>query len=345
VIARGIAKCEWFYRQVASVLKPCAALIWNTTLPHSRIAQNTLRAAGVPAYCFERGQLPESYQVQTYELNAWNDIACNFALHAGLADDLARQSDEAFEAVRKHYLVSDAMRYPASSRLNRAALDEAYGTRGKKAVVVLGSAVGSSVTPTAVASIGYSQPLWGNAGEALHALEQSLARRDDVVVVFQDHPINVRLKLSPRVPRSFVQTHGVPVRDLLELADRVAVLGTSTVQYEALLLEKPVLLFGRSQLSQSGAAYSAPTFGLDRAVDDWLAAADIDRLHRNARALIGLLCERHLVAQDTSVPYIRNGAADLARFIASFKRPALRPIEQRLERFVERVLPVCRMES
>lgn len=345
LIARGVAKCEWFYRELARLLTPCAALIWNNTLPHGRIARNTLHAQGVPAYCFERGQLPASYQLQTFELNAWNDLACSFPLQAGLVHDLARQRDDAFDAARLHYLATGRDRYATTSHLDRALLDARYGTAGKTVVVLFGSAAGSSLMPPCVPSVAYGQPLWQDMGEMLDAFDEALGPRDDIAVVFQDHPINRTHGLSPPLPERFIGVEGVPVRRLLELADRVGVLGTSTVQYEAALLDKPLLLFGRGPLAQAGAAYSAVDLGLPTAVMRWLDDADGEHHRRNARALVGLLCERHLVRQGPGASHIEHGAAHLADFLAGFKRARAQPLEQRLQCFFDSVLAACHLEN
>lgn len=178
----------------------------------------------------------------------------------------------------------------------------------------------------------------------LDAIGRALGDREDVVVLFQDHPINRACAASPELPPCFIRCEGLPVRDLLSIADRVAVLGTSTVQYDALLMEKPLLLFGRGLPAQAGAAYAATDTALSRAVAAWLDDRDGPGKRRNARALIGLLCERHLIAENVEAAHIRHGVDDLAAFLTRFSSGRRPPVTQRLEAFLEGALAACRQE-
>ncbi|HET6435524.1 MAG TPA: hypothetical protein VFG18_07430 [Xanthomonadaceae bacterium] len=335
--ARATAKCEWFYQAVAEELRPAGALLWNTTHPHSRVARNVLQASDVPAWCFERGQLAGTYQVQAGEVNAWDDSRVAFAVHAGLRMDLARQTGEAFEAARALSLSAPVDRHPLREAADIAGLPRGNGPT----VLVLTSAVGSSIEPTALRTIGLSQPLWPDLQAIVAALDAVLPA--NATVLFRDHPINREVLGHPlRLPARFVEAHGVPIAELIARADRVACIGTTTLQYEALLRDKPLLVLGRSPATAAEAAYApARAADLGDCVAAWLEDRDGARRRANARALVGLLCERHLIREDERALHVRNGVAELADFLAAQAVPQAEPVADRIDRFAQRILAAC----
>ncbi|MCC6440574.1 MAG: hypothetical protein IT476_08110 [Rhodanobacteraceae bacterium] len=312
------ARCEWFYRGVIHDLKPFAAMLWNTTHPHSRVARNVLQVHGVPAWCIERGQLAGSYQVQMGEVNAWDDTLATFSLHAGLQGDMEYQGKGAFEAARALSTKNPVDRYPVD-----AASLAAWPLAGHRSVLLLSSAIGSSIEPRGQHSIALSQPIWRSFQDAIDALDAHLP--DNCTILFRDHPIN-RLILAEnplRKPSRFMEADKIPIGDLISSVDRVICVGTTTLQYEVLLRDKPLLVFGNSLAARAGAAYSCLSSAtLKSDIDSWLNDVDAASKRRNARHLIGILCNRHLVREDDRHSHIRHGIDQLADFIAA-QAPAM----------------------
>lgn len=335
-VARSIAKCEWFYQAVAEELRPAAALLWNTTHPHSRIARDVLQANDIPAWGFERGQLTGTYQVQLAEVNAWSDLRASFAQHVGFDLDLERQQDTtAFDAALALSRAAPIDRHP----LRDAPDPTATTGRNGPTILVLTSAVASSIEPVSLRSIGLSQPLWSGLQGILDALDAALPH--DATIVFRDHPINREVGASARVPARFREANGVPIAELIEQADRVACVGTTTLQYEALLRDKPLLVLGRSPATDADAAYAPRSTDLHGCIAEWMDDRDGARKRERARALIGLLCERHLVREDDRAAHVHQDVNDLADFIVAQAVANTIPVADRLDRFAERIYAAC----
>lgn len=335
--ARATAKCEWLYQAIAEELSPCGALLWNASHPNSRIGRNVLQANDIPAWCLERGQLAGTYQVQSGEVNAWDDSLAVFSACNGLGIDLARQTADAFDAARAFSLSAPVDRHV----LDESAAMEALPPRNGPVVLVLASALGSSIEPVGVRSVNLSQPFWDGLQDAVDALDAALPR--NATILFRDHPINRTVIKTPlRLPARFIEISNLPIDQLLDFADRVACIGTTTLQYETLLRDKPLLLLGRSLASRAGAAY-APTGAeaLHGVVANWMEDRDGTRHRSNARALIGLLCERVLVREDERIAHVRNGVADLADFLAAQALSRTDPVEDRIARFTQRFIEAC----
>jgi hypothetical protein len=333
--ARATAKCEWLYQVIAEELAPCGALLWNATHPNSRIGRNILQGNDIPTWCLERGQLAGTYQVQVGEVNDWDDSLAAFSMHAGLAGDLARQTDDAFHAARAFSLAGPVDRHVIQDSGQH--LPERRGP----VILVLTSALGSSIEPDIVRSVNLSQPPWGGLQATVDALDALLPA--DATILFRDHPINRTVIEAPlRLPARFIEANGMPIADLIDYADRVACIGTTTLQYEALLRDKPLLLVGRSLAGRAGAAYVASGAGHAREViAAWMDDSEGELRRAKARALVGLLCERMLVRESDQLSHVANGVADLADFIAAQAISGSQPVADRIERFTSRFIEGC----
>ncbi len=334
---RDVAACEAFYRSVAEILRPCAAFLWNTTLPHSRIARNVFALHGVPSYSFERGLLPGTFQIESLENNAFGDLFTNFHLCSGLLDDLEALGDPQahYDAIREHYVTHLPSKYPSAQWRDRAALDAQYGTAGKQLIVVFGSAEGSSIAPAAMPSIGYSSPLFHDTSSALQALCAPFANDPNVAILFQDHPINASNGAARALPANCIVTAREHIHALIAAANRVAVLGTTTVQYECLMHDVPVLSLSRNLIDRVGAAYSCVDAGFDNALRDWRADAHACARRLAARRLIVYLCRRHLIGHGATRAFVRRGVEHMARFAAGLARESEHTVDQRFAALIE----------
>lgn len=334
--ARATAKCEWFYQVVAEELAPCGALLWNTSHPNSRIARNVLQINDIPAWGVERGQLAGTYQIQSGEVNAWDDSLAVFSAFAGLPTDMDGLSNDVFEAARAFSKETSIDRHVVTATGSKS-----YSSGNGPTLLILTSALGSSIEPANLRTNNLSQPFWSGLQSIIDALDSVIPA--DVTILFRDHPINRSVIGAPlRLPARFIPVPDIPSGDLIDHADRVACIGTTTLQYEALLRDKPLLLLGRSIVSRAGAAYSpASTEALKSTVSAWIGDNNGELHRRNARALIGYLCERTLIREGDHVSHVRHSIMDLADFIAAQAVTGTAPVSDRIEKFTKRFLDGC----
>ncbi len=160
---------------------------------------------------------------------------------------------------------------------------------------------------------------------AFRWLLDRLRGHDDVFVLGKQHP---------KCPRSaaFVRALAdsgirgqwrtdVSIDDALAVSDRVAAVN-STVLYEALARERPVLSMGGWLLAGRGASYEVthPATG-QAVVDAWLLAADNDaRQHAWREALAFLLSTCLYTYEPEMEGHGMPGAGEMAERIASFAR-------------------------
>lgn len=337
-IARGIAKCEAFYSAIGTVLNPCVGLLWNTTLPHGRIARNTLGAMGVPSYCLERGWLPKSFQLHTVENNGFNDFFTDFTLNQGLRRILNSYGAMAqpFDSAAAYYRAEAVQKYDAGAKVDRAALRAKYGVGEDRLVVCFAATAGSSVGRHTMPAMAYSSPLFEGVNAALEVLHALLRPYPDVRVLVQEHPIQKIINKPATMPPGFIRSDGENIHTLLEAADQYAFIGTTSIQTEALLHDKPRLSMSRYPASLAGASYGLVEEG-EAAVADWMAHAHAERCRFNARGLVNYLCAERLIRDETLPAFIEHDVNHLAGFIAGLSRPNRLSVDERLGALIERI--------
>ncbi len=337
-IARGIAKCEAFYATIGTVIKPCAALLWNTTLPHGRIARNTLAAMGVPSYCLERGWLPQSFQLHATENNAYSDFFTDFALNQSLPRLLGMygELDEPFNEAQAYYLQHAVQKYEAGAKRAPGALRAKYGLSKARLIVVFAASVGSSVGSHQTPSMAFSSPLFEGVSAALHLLYELLKPYPGIKVLVQEHPIQRAINKPAVLPPGFIRTDGENIHTLLEAADQYAFIGTTSVQVEALLHDKPRLAMSRHAASLTGASYGLVEEG-DSAIGAWMDHTRADQCRFNARALVNYLCLDRLIRDEHLPAFIEHDVEHLANFIAQLSRLDNMDGDARIEAFIERI--------
>jgi hypothetical protein len=333
-VRRGIAKCEAFYAALGNTVGPCAGLLWNTTLPHGRIARNTLASTGVPAYCIERGWLPRTFQLHTFENNAYNDFFTGFALNRGLPALLQEYGAQAepFDSAQRYYTAQAIQKYDGGARQDAAALRRKYGLGDKQLVVCFCASAGSSVGPHDMPSMAYTSPYFESISDALALLAELLAPYPEVCVLVQEHPIQRAIGRPAVLPPGFVATDGENIHTLLHAADRLVFIGSTTVQAEALLLDTPRLSMSRHVASHAGASYGLVEEGAG-AVAAWMGDTRAAASAVAARGLINYLCSEQLIRDATLPGFVERGIDDLADFIAGLSRPSKASVEERLQQF------------
>ncbi len=337
-IARGIAKCEAFYAAIGMFVKPCAALLWNTTLPHGRIARNTLAAMGVPSYCLERGWLPQSYQLHSTENNGYTDFFTDFTLNQGLPRMLAVYGDLAdpFVEAQTYYRAHAIQKYDAGVKRAPRELRDKYGLGDARLIVVFAASVGSSVGSHQMPSMAFTSPLFEGVSQALHLLAELLKPYPDVKVLVQEHPIQNVIGKPAVLPHGFIRTDGENIHTLLEAADRYAFVGTTSVQIEALLHDKPRLAMSRHAASITGASYGLIEEG-EAAIAAWMDHTRAEQCRFNARALVNYLCLERLIRDQNLPPFIEKDVNHLADFVAGLSRPDGATGDERIASFVDKI--------
>jgi hypothetical protein len=275
---------HWF--QTMAALEPAAVAIWNGQHTTEMILEAVCRACAVPTLYVERAPIPQALFADERGLSAASAVAAEASWPVAAVEWEARADAVVrwLKQDRRTWWDQPASRGAAPGEMRRQ-LDVPDAAR-----VILFAAQVDQDTQQFLFSPHFDRNL-----AAFAWLLDRLDGRDDVFVLGKHHP---KSRTSPAVYERALADRRVrgawctdlSVDDALAVADRVAAVN-STVLYEALAQEKPVLAMGQWLLGGRGAAWEIDDLSRGaEVVDAWLQAGD--RAERQAawrRSLASLL--------------------------------------------------------
>jgi len=308
----GMFACRQLLATVLDELQPGYVLTWDPTSPMAHLLQSLARAGGLPVLGIERGLLPETLMVESRSLQGYSDLRTHW-----LAQEMPASAADAaaYERVRAYYLSGRPQKYDQPEFGGGGdALRRCLGLEGKKVIVYLGQYDACGLAPKDSNHRRQHSPVFDSTAAALTEVGNFLPGHPGVAVVFKPHPLDKGAYPVAKV-QGVQLVRDVNVHALIEMADVVAAQFT-TLQFEAALYEKPVVLLGRSAWWGRNAAYEAD----DRdAVPARLEAA-LER--RNwpahqaaAHGFITWMMDQFLIGCSENVP-ARRKLRDFAGFIA-----------------------------
>jgi hypothetical protein len=294
-----------------------------------------MAAAGVPAWCIERGWLPRTFQLHANETNGYSNFFLDFALNRRMPALVERYGAQAepFDSARSFYQAQRIQKYDSGSGCTPQELRRKYGLSEGKLVVCFSAAEGAAAGLPEVPAMAYTSPGFQGVSEALEQLARLLAPHPGLQVLVQEHPLQRAIGKPATMPPGFVATEGENIHALLEAADYLVFIGATTVHAEALLVDKPRLSMSRHAATLAGASYGLVEEG-EGAVQAWLGDTRSGQAAQAARALVNYLCEEELIGEEGLPGFVKRGVDDLADFIAGLARPHELPPDERLNRFL-----------
>jgi hypothetical protein len=324
----ALSACGHFFGRLLDDMEPDTVSVWNAALPQGRLLQTACLARGIPCFGTERGLFPETMMLEAREVGAQSELVLSPVLRSALR--AAPAQPKRLAEIRAHYAQRDFSRYPAQPRRSGAELRARAGipTGARCMVLVLSGAAGHWL-PRSLPGMRFSSPWFDSAQSALAALLAAMPQ--DAFLIVQDHPVD-HGHWTPAAHPRLRHLRGEHLGSLFDASDLLAFLGATTVQHEALLTDKPLLLLSRSQLSGLGAAYE---FGGDalaeligRAFERQDHAAQADVVERYVPFLF-----EHALFGLTGSP-ARQSAQDFADHLAALNSAHAVPAQKRIERWV-----------
>ncbi|MBN9460997.1 MAG: hypothetical protein J0H00_07195 [Burkholderiales bacterium] len=329
-MAEGIGACAAFFARLLDEMEPDSVSVWNPAVPQGRLLQMACLARGIPFFGLERGVFPETIMLESREVGAQADLVLSPALRSVLRDAQPRR--DRFEEIRLHYRQRDFSRYPMSPARGRSEFRRETGIpEGARLVVLVLSGAAGHWAPRSMHGSRFSSPWFESAQEATDALLEALP--DDVWLAVQDHPVDFG-RWSPKPHPRLRHVHRVHLQTLFDAADVLAFLGATTVQHEALLAAKPLVLLSRSQLSGYGLAYEHRGGDLAELLDRALRH-EARATHAEAATRYVPFLFDHLLFGPPGGP-ARQVPADLARHLAGLEAAHCASADLRIERWLNR---------
>jgi hypothetical protein len=309
---QGMFACRELLTTLLDTLQPGYVLTFDPTLPSAQMLQSLARASGLPVQGIDRGLLPETLMIESRNLQGHSDLRTHW-----LAQEMPSSAFDpvAYERIRSYYVSRKPQKYeqPEFGGGGKI-LRQSLGLEGKRVVVFLGHYDACGLAPKNSNQRRYNSPFFDSTADALTAVADILPRNRGVAVVFKPHPLDADSYAVANVQGVHI-VRDVNVHALIELADVVATQFT-TLQFEAALYEKPVVLLGHSAWWGRNATYELDALtDVSAALDAALNRQDWNIRQANAHAFVTWMMDQFLIGCSENVPARRN-LRDFAGFIA-----------------------------
>lgn len=334
--AKGMFACREFFGRLLDILQPGYVLGWDPTYPVTQILQTLARERGLPVQAIERGLLPETMMIESHGMQAWSDLRTHW-----LAQDMAGTPADpaAYERIRSYYLNRRPQKYAqADFGGGGTEVRKKLGVENQKVVVFLGG--GWEANGHAPKGGSYERHFftgYPTTQEALMGLWHVVCRRPGTALVFKPHPLDPQSYSVAKVV-GVKMANEVNVHALIEAADVVAVQYT-TLQFEAALYDKPLLLLARSAWWGRNAGYEPGSpEQLPAALEAALQRKDWPAHQAAMRAFITWMMDQFLIGCTEQSP-ARKNLRDLARYVARLSVDArgLPPASERWQQAVQMI--------
>ena len=309
----GIAD-HWL--RTLETLDPAVVVIWNGQHVVEIILDAASRWVGVPVLYVERAPIAQAMFADDRGLSAASDVARRVSW---TVDD-ERWRTCATDAIRRMAAGRHTWwEQPESRNSDALTLRRELGIPAKARVLLFASQMDGDTQQFLFS------PHFATNEAAFRWFLDQLRGREDVFVLGKQHPqCSKRATFARALAESGV--HGqwrsdVSIDDALAVADRVAAVN-STVLYEALARERPVLSMGGWLLGGRGAAYEVTDLAKGRGVvEAWLRADNADARQRAWREGLAYLLSSCLYTYEPELEASgMRGARDLADRIGTMAR-------------------------
>jgi hypothetical protein len=298
-----------YWLRVLGTVDPVVVAIWNGQHVTEMILDAVARRGGLPVMYVERAPVPQALFADARGLSAASEVAHRSTWPAPDPEWLERAGTVIDRIAAGQHTWWDQ---PGSRAGDRASLRTQLGIPTGARVLLFAGQVDEDTQQFMFS------PRFARNVDAFSWLLRQLRGHTNLFILGKQHP---KSGTPADVYRQALVDSGLPgdwrsdlsIDDALAVADRVAAVN-STVLYEALAREIPVLSLGDWLLSGRGVAYEVNDPEADAgAVDIWLAAADAGARQQSWRTSLAVLLSTSLYfyAPDDQADGML-GASDLA---------------------------------
>lgn len=325
----GFLSCKQFYTNLIKELKPEIVFVWGNLLPQSLIFKELLENYNIPSFYLERGYFPGTLMIEDTLNKEMNLFATQFDTQSD------KQNPDDYFRLKRFYDVNFQSKYPENHdfELEKIILDK------KENGFNVVSFYGTHDTAYFPSEQSYSKEvslIFKYTTEAVSYLSQNINQLSKTILIFKPHPKDEN-DYSNLESENFIITKNFFNRRLFELTDAIIV-GNSTIQYEALLSEKPVILIGKSAVYNFNATYNPKSKeNLLEIISSAVQKVDFDEKLINSKLFFNYLIKSHLYFY--SVDSVGKNLNDFADFTVkkSINIPTNSSLSEKLTAFETKV--------
>jgi len=293
----GLKKCYSYAHKIASEVKPAFAFLWSGTVPQSIIFKNVFAEYFIPTYFVERGLLPE-----TLMFDELGNGACSTLKKKIDLGFVPKNFEQIYNEIKTYYFTNKIDKHEQPNYLSSFEFIKQHNFTGKKIITFLGQwDVASGVNSAYDYQSFLNSPFFANTEDAYKSIVKFISENENIALVFKPHPFDSKTYNNQNNPRIIVDKK-LNVRTLMESADAVIVMST-TVQYEALFYDKPIILLANSFLKGLNIGYEINNSEeIGSAIHQALNKKDFADKQINAEKFIALISSQILVSLNNKNP-------------------------------------------
>ncbi len=293
----GLKKCFSAAHKIALTVKPAMAFLWSGTVPQSIIFKNVFAEYFIPTYYIERGLLPETLIFDESGNGACSSIKKKIDLGF-----VPQNFEHIYEAIKTYYFTHKIDKHEQPDYLSSSDFIDQQNLAGKKIITFLGQwDVASGVNSAKDHQSFLNSPHFTNTEEAFKSIVKFISDNENIALVFKPHPFDSKTYSKENNTRIIVDKK-LNVRTLIESADVVIVMST-TIQYEVLFYDKPIVLLANSFLNGLNVGYEINNSEeIGSAIHQALNKKDFADKQINAEKFIALISSQILVSLNNKNP-------------------------------------------
>ncbi len=309
-ITEGLIRARFYFESLLDNFTPSMVLLWGNTLPQSSLQKEICKSKNIPVYIIERGLYPLTMMIEKEGNGA--DSELNSVSNILESDE--QLSSVKYSEIKNYYLSKNPEKYSQSKYKNAEEFKSFYKISDDQKIIVFWGQhdVWGGLVPRDTELSKRNSPWFASTKEAFEKLSKIVSLRNDYVLFFKPHPhdtIDYQTDCS-----NVIIIREENNRSLMEVADLFAAM-SSTVQFEALLYEKPILLLANSQLIVKQVAYEYDVEkSLEELIENAILKKDFSDRKKYSEKFVEYLFEKFLFGYDNAPT--QKKILDIAQFIA-----------------------------
>lgn len=302
----GFYNCDNFYRALVEKIKPTIVFLWGNSLPQMIIFQNILEAKNIPNFVMERGYLTDTLMLEP-------SSSGKLEIPAGKDDSDFNMAFYTF--VRDYYKTNQLTKYDVTHNNNIEELIISSKENGTKIISFFGqNDVASGLIPRSNNLSKTLSPFFESTLATFESIINSIKLFDNSLLIFKPHPDD-NCDYSKYSSDKVIIEKNFNFHSLLNLSD-VNIIGNSTLQYEALLYETPVVLTANSMMYGLRTAYEIKSeYDLTNQLNLALNKVDFEQKLIRSKKFISWLMSSFLFGYNNDIPTSKN-LSHLAEFVS-----------------------------
>ena len=279
---------------VVHQLNPGLIWVWGSSLPQSLLLYRIAIEKGIPVQVIERGLLPGTYMLESRGNAGWSDL---FVKPMSPSHAFDKQF---FNRVKNYVLQQRQPKYVQNGKLPG---DWAHfaASNGQKLIAFFGDFdLAAGTYPRFFRQSFATSPIFASTKQAFEVLKTLVENHPEWKLVFKPHPNDTTSYEGLESPKIRIVRDVAPYQ-LFKTADVLLFLG-STLQFEALFYEKPIVLLGRSQLWGQHLTYQVNQHSeLPEVLNDAIQKKRFDQFRRKYPGYVCYLAREFLYFQTNTI--------------------------------------------